>query len=80
MNVFHGALLGIIQGLAEFLPVSSSGHLLLARFLLGIQGNSPETQSALKMLDILLHVGTLIWGQELECHRMIAVSPPKFIC
>ena len=31
MNVFQGALLGLIQGLGEFLPISSSGHLLLAR-------------------------------------------------
>ena len=31
MNVLQGALLGLIQGLGEFLPISSSGHLLLAR-------------------------------------------------
>ena len=56
MNVIHCALLGLIQGLGEFLPISSSGHLLLARFFFGIQTDSP----AMKMLDILLHVGTLI--------------------
>lgn len=60
MNVFQGALLGLIQGLGEFLPVSSSGHLLLARFFLGIQGTTPQAQSAFKVLDILLHIGTLI--------------------
>ena len=60
MNVFQGGLLGLIQGLGEFLPISSSGHLLLARFFLGIQGNTPQAQSAYKVLDILLHVGTLI--------------------
>ena len=31
MNVLQGALLGLIQGLGEFLPISSSGHLLLAQ-------------------------------------------------
>ena len=56
MTILQAALLGLLQGLCEFLPVSSSGHLLLARLLLGIQTDSP----ALKMLDILLHVGTLI--------------------
>ena len=56
MSVLHGILLGLIQGLGEFLPISSSGHLLLARFFLGIQTDS----DAMKMLDILLHVGTLI--------------------
>ena len=60
MNVLQGALMGLIQGLGEFLPVSSSGHLLLARFFLGIEGTTPDAQSAFKVLDILLHVGTLI--------------------
>ena len=56
MSILQSAFLGLIQGLGEFLPVSSSGHLLLSRFFLGIQTDSP----AMKMLDILLHVGTLI--------------------
>ena len=56
MSILHSAFLGLIQGLGEFLPVSSSGHLLLARFFLGIRTDS----EAMKMLDILLHVGTLI--------------------
>ena len=56
MSILHSALLGIIQGLGEFLPVSSSGHLLLSRIFLEIQTDSP----AMKMLDILLHAGTLI--------------------
>ena len=60
MNVFETAILGLIQGLGEFLPISSSGHLMLARFLLGIQGSTPEAESAFKVFDILLHVGTLI--------------------
>ena len=56
MSILQSAFLGLIQGLGEFLPISSSGHLLLARFFLRIQTDSP----AMKMLDILLHVGTLI--------------------
>ena len=56
MNVFQGALLGLIQGLGEFLPISSSGHLLLLQKFFGLEGSD----AALKMLDILLHVGTLI--------------------
>ena len=56
MSILQSAILGIIQGLGEFLPVSSSGHLLLARIFFGIQTDTP----AMKMLDILLHVGTLI--------------------
>ena len=56
MTVIQGALLGLIQGLGEFLPISSSGHLLLARIIMNIDGDG----AAMKMLDILMHVGTLI--------------------
>ena len=55
MSILQSAFLGLIQGLGEFLPISSSGHLLLARLFLGIQTDTP----AMKMLDILLHIGTL---------------------
>ncbi len=57
MNALQAALLGLIQGLGEFLPISSSGHLLLGRMLMGLTINESP---AYKMLDILLHVGTLI--------------------
>lgn len=40
MTVFEAIILGIIQGLTEFLPVSSSGHLELANYLFGIEGES----------------------------------------
>ena len=56
MSLILSVVLGLIQGLGEFLPISSSGHLLLARILFGVQTDTPD----LKMLDILLHVGTLI--------------------
>ena len=60
MNLWQSAVLGLIQGLGEFLPISSSGHLLLARIFLGIQNVSGDVQSSFKVLDIMLHVGTLI--------------------
>lgn len=46
-------LLAIIQGLTEFLPVSSSGHLVLGQYLLGVQ--SPGVA-----LEVALHLGTLV--------------------
>ena len=58
MNVIQAALLGLVQGLGEFLPISSSGHLLLGRMVLGL--NIDQSSGAYHMLDILLHVGTLI--------------------
>ncbi len=52
MSLFEAILLGILQGLTEFLPISSSGHLVLAQQLLGLK----ET---LLFFDVMLHVGTL---------------------
>ena len=56
MSILQAAILGLVQGLGEFLPISSSGHLLLGRILMGFNDNT----AAYKMLDILLHVGTLL--------------------
>lgn len=55
MSFFSSFLLGLIQGIAEFLPISSSGHLAIAQNLLGMQdaGVVPE------FFDVLLHLGTL---------------------
>ena len=52
MNFFEALLLGILQGLTEFLPVSSSGHLVLAQAFLGLK-------EPLVFFDVMLHVGTL---------------------
>jgi undecaprenyl-diphosphatase len=54
MLLWEAALLGLIQGLTEFLPVSSSGHLLLAQHLLGIDGGSDVT------FEIVVHFGTAL--------------------
>ena len=56
MSVLQAVILGLVQGLGEFLPISSSGHLLLGRIFMGLVDNT----AAYKMLDILLHVGTLL--------------------
>lgn len=53
MNLLESVFLGFIQGITEFLPVSSSGHLVLFSNLLGIQ--EPNLN-----FEILLHFGTLI--------------------
>jgi undecaprenyl-diphosphatase len=53
MTLFQAFVLGVVQGLTEFLPVSSSGHLFLVRYLLGW----PEPGLA---FDVALHVGTLV--------------------
>lgn len=59
MSIFQAAILGLVQGLAEFLPISSSGHLILARAVMGISDETAATGVYI-MLDVLLHAGTLL--------------------
>lgn len=54
MTYFSSFLLGLVQGIAEFLPISSSGHLSIAQNLLNIDTAVPE------FFDVLLHLGTLV--------------------
>ena len=53
MSIIESIILGIVQGLTEFLPISSSGHLAIAQKLFGMN----ETGF---FLEALLHVGTLV--------------------
>ena len=54
MTFLQSILLGLIQGVAEFLPISSSGHLAIAQNLLNINAEVPA------FYDVLLHLGTLV--------------------
>ena len=56
LSLLSSILLGLIQGLAEFLPISSSGHLAIAEHFLG-QAGVPATPD---FFDVLLHLGTLV--------------------
>lgn len=74
MNAIQALLLGVLQGITEFLPVSSSGHLVLARALMDIEGIPI-------LFDVILHVATLlvviwvfrkrIWGLLVSLFRVI---------
>ncbi len=54
MTYFEATILGLVQGLAEFLPISSSGHLALLQNWFGID------ETKVLLFTVLLHVGTLI--------------------
>ncbi len=53
MNYLEAVILGLLQGLTEFLPVSSSGHLVIAQYFLGI--NQPGVT-----FEVMVHFGTLL--------------------
>jgi undecaprenyl-diphosphatase len=72
----QAALLGVVQGVAEFLPVSSSAHLILARMFFGFDGDKFGLS-----FDVACHVGTLIavliyFRRDLA--RMVAALPRLF--
>ena len=54
MSIIKAIILGIVQGITEFLPISSSGHLSLFQHFMGVSGEGSL------MFSVLLHVGTLI--------------------
>ena len=54
MTWLQGLILGLVQGLAEFLPISSSGHLALLQAFFGVESDS------VLLFTVLLHVGTLV--------------------
>lgn len=57
MPIYQAVVLAVIQGLAEFIPVSSSGHLIIVRRLLGWNELSPAHELT---FDVALHFGTLL--------------------
>lgn len=66
MTLLQAAVLGLVQGLAEFLPVSSSGHLVLARALFAERMPAPNLA-----FDVWLHLGTtaavvVVFGRDLR--------------
>ena len=58
MPILHAIVLGLVQGLSEFLPISSSGHLLLVPWAFG--WNDLDDASIKKAFDVALHLGTLV--------------------
>ena len=57
MPIYQAIILGIVQGLSEFLPISSSGHLLLVPWFAGWEELDPSIK---KSFDVALHLGTLV--------------------
>ena len=51
-KIIQDVILGAVQGVTEFLPVSSSGHLNIAKHLMGVDDGGV-------FLDVMLHIGTL---------------------
>ncbi len=55
MNIFDSIILGIVEGVTEFLPISSTGHMILVSYLLGLKQNSFE-----KTFEIAIQLGAIL--------------------
>lgn len=75
MTLFTGIILGIVQGLTEFLPISSSAHLILARAFLGAETPHPLAVDAVLQLATILAVGIYFFRDFLA----LAVSAARML-
>lgn len=78
MTVFSAIILGLIQGLAEFLPISSSGHLIIARDLFGWHGSTDLAFDAVlqlaTILALIFYFREDLWNLTKSFFKMISVK------
>ncbi len=72
MELIKALILGMVQGATEFLPVSSSGHLVLGSHILGFQEQG-------LVFDVLLHLGTLVSVVAVFRHELVTMAWAPFL-
>lgn len=76
-NIFTAVIQGIVEGLTEFLPVSSTGHLILTGKLLNYTGDKADTFEVIIQLGAILAVAVIYWRRILNLLGMGKLQPEQ---
>ncbi|KRN74474.1 hypothetical protein IV73_GL001270 [Weissella kandleri] len=77
IEIIKAIVIGIVEGLTEFLPVSSTGHIIIAESLMGIPGGKVWTKSFMNVFDYVIQLGAIMAVIQLYFHKLNPFSPSK---
>ncbi len=81
MDIIHAVILGVVQGATEFIPVSSTGHLILVRDVFGIETADALAFDAVLQLASILAIVTVLWNDLIKIAKSVwvALTHPRLL-
>lgn len=77
LDFIKSVIIGIVEGMTEFLPVSSTGHIILAESLMKIPGGALWTKSFTAVFDYAIQLGAIFAVIQLYFHKLNPFSAQK---